>query len=297
MLLPACGAAARAVQIPAAGDASGAKRILILTGEDYAGHDWRSTAPALESLIEADSRLLVDVFDDLKSLSDKSLSPYAAVVVHFKNYDPAIPGRAAFDRLRDFVHDGGGLVLVHFACGAFEEFRDDYEDLVGRVWFGATPPAGRAQHDPHGPFTVNLTDVDHPVTKGLTSFSTTDELYTCLEGDAPIQVLAEAVSARDGATYPMAFVTEVGKGRVFHCVLGHDVAALTNEPVARLYCRAAAWAAGLEPAPDAQEHAWTFVNMPDSTPTPSTPPLSASRRRWSGGAPRSESWESRRIEQ
>ena len=133
LLLAACGAPGHSP----AHDATA--RLLILTGED-AHHDWRATTPVLEALLEEDPRLQVDVLDDLRALAATDLSPYAAVVVHFKNEDPAVPGRAAFDRLDRFVRDGGGLVSVHFGCGAFQEFRDDYEALVGRVWFGDPPP-------------------------------------------------------------------------------------------------------------------------------------------------------------
>ena len=186
----------------------------------------------------------------LKLLGGKDLAPYAALILHFKNYDPQIPGRKGFDNLARFAEGGGALVLVHFACGAFEEFRDDYQRLVGRVWFGPTPPPGEHQHDPHGRFTVTITDADHPVTRGLKPFETVDELYTCLTGDTPIVVLAEAVSKRNDGTYPMAFVLTDDQRKVFHCVLGHDPDALSIEPVAELYRRAAAWAAGRSPAPE-----------------------------------------------
>ena len=186
----------------------------------------------------------------LKLLGGKDLAPYAALILHFKNYDPQIPGRKGFDNLARFAEGGGALVLVHFACGAFEEFRDDYQRLVGRVWFGPTPPPDEHQHDPHGRFTVTITDADHPVTRGLKPFETVDELYTCLTGDTPIVVLAEAVSKRNDGTYPMAFVLTDDQRKVFHCVLGHDPDALSIEPVAELYRRAAAWAAGRSPAPE-----------------------------------------------
>ena len=224
------------------------KRVLIITGGDYPGHDWRATTPVLETALEADPRLAVDVLDDLASLGAQDLSPYAAVVLHFKNYNPQRPGRAGFDNLVRFVEDGGGMVLVHFACGAFEEFRDEYVKLVGRVWFGPTPPPGEHQHDPYGPFTVDIVDADHPITRGLQSFETTDELYTCLEGDVPIRVLAAAESIRDGRAHPIAFVLDDDESRVFHCVLGHDQASLEIEPVGELFLRGTAWAAGLNPA-------------------------------------------------
>ena len=43
----------------------------------------------------------------------------------------------------------------------------------------------------------------------------------------------------------MAFVLNVGKGRVFHCPLGHDVKAFVAPAVRELFRRGTAWAAGL----------------------------------------------------
>jgi type 1 glutamine amidotransferase len=60
-----------------------------------------------------------------------------------------------------------------------------------------------------------------------------------------VDVLATARSKVDGKDYPMAFAFQCGKGRVFHCVLGHDVQALSNPSVAELFRRGTAWAAGL----------------------------------------------------
>jgi type 1 glutamine amidotransferase len=84
----------------------------------------------------------------------------------------------------------------------------------------------------------------------MTDFDTQDELYTCLVGDYPIEVLAQAKSKGDGKYYPMAFVSQYGKGRTFHCVLGHDAIALNVPGVQELYRRGCAWAAGLPPIPD-----------------------------------------------
>ncbi len=219
-----------------------AKRILLQTGEDYKGHKWRLTTPALEQELSKDTRLAVDVEEDLAFLRSPKLHEYAAVVMHFKNYDPKLPGREGYDNLASFVEKGGGLVLVHFAGGAFQEFKGDFVKLAGQVW----NPKLRG-HDPFGEFTVNFEPVDHPVTRGMSDFRTTDELYTCLEGDTPMTVLASAVSKVDRKAYPMVFVFTYGKGRVLHCPLGHNAPALSNAPVAELFRRATAWVARSEP--------------------------------------------------
>jgi type 1 glutamine amidotransferase len=215
---------------------------LIITGEDYPGHKWQETTPALKQQLTKDARVKVSVVEDSRFLASPKLQDYDVVILHFKNYDPDKPGRAAFDNLKKYVENGGGLVLVHFACGAFEEFKQDYERIIGRVWIGLEHTyQDRHQHDPYGPFTVNIVNKDHPITQGMTSFKTRDELYTCLEGRADIEVLATAVSKVDGKTYPIAFVFQCGQGRVFQCLLGHDVAALQVTEVGDLFRNACLW--------------------------------------------------------
>jgi type 1 glutamine amidotransferase len=137
--------------------------------------------------------------------------------------------------------------LVHFACGAWHGEWPDFAKLAGRTWFGPEPGPGKRQHDPYGLFRVELENLQSPITKGMNDFDTHDELYTCLVGIAPIQVIAQARSKLDGKYYPMAFTSQFGKGRVFHCVLGHDVQALSIPAVQELYRRGCAWAAGIEP--------------------------------------------------
>jgi type 1 glutamine amidotransferase len=218
------------------------KKVLIVTGVDYPGHKWKLTSPVLAKAIAADKRLSVTITEDPNDLATKRLGDYDVIVLHFMNWEIPDPGPKARTNLNNAVQNGTGLVLVHFACGAFQEW-PEFVKLAGRVW----DPKLRG-HDPHGKFTVKITDKQHPVMKGMTDFETVDELYTCLTGQTPIKVLATARSKVDDKDYPMAFVLNYGKGRVFHSVLGHDVQALDNPDVGRLYRNACAWCAGLEPS-------------------------------------------------
>jgi len=45
----------------------------------------------------------------------------------------------------------------------------------------------------------------------------------------------------------MAFTLTCGQGRVFHCVLGHDVKAFDAAPLGELFRRGTAWTAGQAP--------------------------------------------------
>jgi len=215
-------------------------RILLVTGQDYPGHVWRQTAPALRALLEDDKRFDVRVVEDPGALDSAVLSQYQAVLLHFQNWQTAGPAPAARENLRRYVERGGGLVSVHFACGAWHGEWPEFQNIVGRVWHGTNGP----QHDPRGPFKVRIVDKEHPITHGLTDFETDDELYTCLTGTAPIHLLADATSKVDKREHPMAFVRQYGKGRVFLTTLGHDVKAFTNSVVPQLIRQGCAWAGG-----------------------------------------------------
>ncbi len=141
--------------------------------------------------------------------------------------------------LLDYLNNGGGVVITHFGCGAFQEW-NDFVPYSGHVW----NPKFRA-HAPYSPFDLSIVDHDHAITKGLKDFPTADELYTRLDGPTPVHVLCTAVSKGDKKPYPMGFVLEPGKGRAFQCTLGHDVNALRSEGTRALYLRAAQWATGL----------------------------------------------------
>lgn len=215
------------------------KNVLVLTGNEYPGHPWKETAPLLARFLAVDPRLATTVNPDPAFLASPSLHQFDVIVLNYMNWKSPDPGDEARANLKSFVENGKGLVLVHFACGAFQQW-PEFADIAGRVW----DPKLRG-HDPHGTFTVEITDLKHPISEGLKSFETVDELYTCLRGEKEIQVLAKARSKVDGKDYPMAFVCSFGKGRVFHCVLGHNAKALSPEPVQELYRRGTVWAAGL----------------------------------------------------
>ena len=226
-------------------------RVLLVTGIDYPGHLWKQTAPFLAAALRQDPRLEVFVVEDPNFLDSAALQKYDLVLLHFQNWEQPGPGERARENLRRFVESGKGVALVHCACGAWYGEWPEFANLAGRAWFGPNPGPGKRQHDPYGPFRVEFPKPGHPIAEGLTDFDTQDELYTCLAGDHPIEIVAQAKSKLDEKYYPLAFASRYGQGRTFHCTLGHDVKALTAPGVQELYRRGCAWAAGLEPVPKA----------------------------------------------
>ena len=219
-------------------------KVLLVTGVDYPGHLWRQTAPALKGALDKDTRLSVRIVEDPSALASPKMLGWDVVILHFQNWERPGPGMEARQNLQRFVQSGKGLMLTHFACGAWYGEWPEYRRLAGRTWYGSN---GGRQHDPLGKYRVEIADPNHPIMKGMEAFDTTDELYTCLEGDTPIHIVATAKSKVDGKDYPMAFVLNYGQGRVFHTVLGHDVTAFTNSSVPELMRRGCAWVGGLPP--------------------------------------------------
>jgi len=238
-------------------NAGSPRRVLLVTGVDYPGHHWRETAPVLAKALSADPRLNVVTVESPAFLDSSALNDYDGVFLHFQNWEQPGPGEKARSNLQRFVERGGGLALAHFACGAWHGEWPEFASLAGRVWFGSNPGPGKRQHDPYGKFLVEFAQPEHAILRGMKPFETEDELYTCLVGEHPIEILAHAKSKADGEFYPMAFTSRYGKGRTFHCVLGHDTRALDRPELRELFQRGCAWSIGLEPvapAPAAKQN-------------------------------------------
>ena len=210
-------------------------RVVILTGVDWKGHIWKDTAPALKKIVEQNEGFEVTIVEDPNFLASDDLFTFDEIVLHFKNYDPLKDEERAKANLTRFVKEGGGLVVIHYASGAFEGW-DEFRNLVGRT-------QGK-RHDKRGPFTVKIVNRQHPITRGLDDLQVDDELFIGLTGDRPIELLATARSKITGKDHPMAFVFNYGRGRVFHTALGHDLKAITMPDTSKLIGRGAAWAAG-----------------------------------------------------
>ena len=212
-----------------------------IPGVDHPAHKWKETAPAIRRALEADQRFDVRIVEDHEWLASDVLFDYDLVMLHFRNSKPTRRIEKIRENLVKFVKQGKGVALVHFACGAFPEWAG-FEQIAGKVYDRKKPA-----HDARGPFTVEIVAPDHPITRGMADFEADDELYTCLSGDVPVEVLATARSKGTGKDEPVAFTLEVGEGRVFHTSLGHDVKAIEIPAVGDLLRRGCLWASGNGP--------------------------------------------------
>ncbi len=216
---------------------------LILTGNHHPAHAWKEISAELKEILEADERVHVDISMDIEDLSQYDLRDYDFLLMNYCNWEDATGlSDASKKAFSHYVNEGGGLMIIHFANGAFHaslpkaEASDwpEYRKICRRVW---DHKAGSA-HDTYGSFSVSVANPSHELTSGLSDFDTIDELYYGQVGEAPIDPLLTAKSKDTGNDEPLAWTYLYGKGKVFQTVLGHDLASFRAEEFRELIRRA-----------------------------------------------------------
>ncbi|MBT4821143.1 MAG: hypothetical protein HN742_40140 [Lentisphaerae bacterium] len=216
-------------------------RVLILTGLN--NHNWKETTPVLTSILGNSGRFAVTVIEKPETCTAALLAGHDALLSNWNNFgskagvgDWPESVRTAFV---DYVRNGGGIVVVHAGGTMFGEWTE-FQQIIGATWGKGTG------HGPMHEFEVRLA-ADHPITEGLTSFHTTDELWHRMAVTGEPTALATAFSAEEkrgsGQDEPVARITRFGKGRCFNLTLGHNAAAMQSPGFRALLLRGAEWAA------------------------------------------------------
>ena len=228
--------------------------VLIISGRN--NHDWRTTTPFLRQVLNASGRFEVRVVEEPAGMTAATLAPYRALVL---DYNGPRWGAAAESAVEEFVRSGKGLVVVHGASYAFgeREVLGDYQRRTGlreKPWPAFAKMTGaywtetpRSGHAPRHIFKVKFTG-DHPITRGMgEGFEISDELYHLLRLSPDMRVLARAFDdpaiGGTGKEEPVLWTLDYGKGRVFHTILGHDVAAMMEPGFSVTFARGTEWAA------------------------------------------------------
>ena len=231
--------------VSAAMAAEPAKKIkaLIVTGNDVGAHEWAKTSPQLKKILDESGKFDVTIAEINKNpnILDNAdeLKTFDVIIQNFVSLKlPPISDKAK-ENLLSFVRDGKGFVCFHMSSASWPDW-EEFHKMVGRNWI-----MGKSGHGPRGKFTVKIVDSQSPITRRVTEFEADDELYANLFGEEKIHVLAEAYSdwEKSKKVEPLVFTKEYGKGRVFHFCFGHDVPALENPSVMKIWARGCEWAA------------------------------------------------------
>jgi type 1 glutamine amidotransferase len=214
------------------------------------GHDFETTSMALVALF-AEQGVTSTVFDDpheaLAALTSAP-DPWDVLTVNGLHWrmepDRYADLRSRFacslsDReagtIEHHVRSGGGLLACHTAAICFDA------DPRWAACIGATWNWDRSSHPPQAPALVSPTAAasDHPLTTGIGAFTIVDEIYGFLDQDRDLVPLL--TSAHGGASHPVLWTREVGRGRVVTDLLGHDASAMAHPEHHEILRRAVRW--------------------------------------------------------
>lgn len=219
----------------------GKLNVLLLAGAN--NHTWQETTAALREVFAQDARFAVAVVENPWDLKPSGLEGYALLFSNWNTYGKdkrewAAEMKAGF---LQWVKKGGGFFVLHAGGSMFYDW-DDFQALTGGSWEKGT-------FHPHmQSFTINVADKEHPVTRGMSDFEIFDEPWQRVANRNPERrVLLTGVVGKEnkgsGEPEPFAWTTQLGKGRCFTLMLGHDARAVANAGCKALILRGAEWAA------------------------------------------------------
>lgn len=191
--------------------------VLILSGGQRQHHGYREQTHALQKTLEDTGRYRVTIVEDAAILETPAMAKYAMVILMTDRRDPEFKFTPPQQRaLLDHVKSGHGFVSIHGADNAAPDWLPEWRQMLGGVFSHRGLPDSKTKK---GNFTVKVADTRHPITRGVSDFPLSDELYYHIQMEPGVEPLLTI--DHDNGTWPVAWTRTFGKGRVFHTPLGH----------------------------------------------------------------------------
>ncbi len=204
------------------------EKILFYGTEPAPYHPMRETGERIRALLQGTEMEITAQEEALLSLES---GRYAVCMLYTDFEQPPLKAESAA-ALLSFAAKGGGIFAIHGGIGL--QNRPEIAQLLGGTF---------TEHPPYEELPLvsyKVTDVSHPITKGVTDFVMPDELYRFdlppLE-DRHIFLSYE----ENGVLYPAGWTRQFGLGKVIYLCCGHNAGAFKNEMLARLICNGTEW--------------------------------------------------------
>ncbi len=222
--------AAQLPRIPlATGQATERPREVLFLGRQVTVHH---SPPAFHSMMrlpwaERDLRMKFTV--DLADLNPANLAAYDALFIYGNAFYGITPEQET--AMEQYANGGGGVAAMHVACWSFPDAAK-VTSIIGGAFLG---------HYAIQEFSQVILDVDHPILKGLGTYTSVDEPYQFKNVMADRTILT--VRPGPGPETEMTWVRSQGQGRVFYHSGGHDGQTWVQPNFRELVTRGIEWVA------------------------------------------------------
>lgn len=212
------------------------RKVLIVFG-GWEGHEPGKYVDILLPWLRSEGAV-ADTCSSLKVYTDREMMQATDLIIQVFTMAEITPEQEA--GLLEAVRNGTGIAGWHGGLG--DSFRNNpaYQYMVGGQW--VAHPGGVID------YTVNISDTDDPVTKGLADFKMHSEQYY-MHVDPNVRVLATTTFSGDndywseGCVMPVVWKKMYGRGRVFYTSLGHVAADMQVPEALEIIKRGIRWAA------------------------------------------------------
>jgi uncharacterized protein len=227
-------------------------KLLVLSG---GRHPYQESTPVLEAFLRAAGHEVTMTEDAAVLARAADMGRYNALVFNTRRENLPDFGDLALspaeqDGLQEFIRSGKGFVCLHIST-CLPKTWPEYHAITGGGWI-----TGTSFHPPYGEFTVNVSAPGHPGVRGVSDFTTTDELYMGLAFTAGNDVFITAEAAEGtypwgperqpkhmpGGTFPLGWTRQYGAGNVFVLLLGHDARSFQTPGFQQLVLNGVDWA-------------------------------------------------------
>lgn len=199
-------------------------RRVLFTWGGWDGHEPENFKNYLVPWLEKEGAE-VSVYNSLDPYTDSSIMDNTDLVIQVFTMS-SISGEQE-KGLLNAIKNGTGMAGWHGGmCDAFRN-NTEYQYMTGGQW--VAHPGGVINYK------VNISNIDDPITSGLSDFEMTSEQYY-MHVDPNMKVLATTTFNGDhdswinGSIMPVIWKKMYSKGRIFYTSLGHNLAHVIDSP-------------------------------------------------------------------